>query len=182
MSPGGGWPPTSGTIGNLFQPWYAAVDFRNNCQQSSCGDDGMVRPLSYGPTPLFSFVARNNELFLLAFVDACAPRDQVYYFALVCSTCCYGSRAVRLAVLYSPRARKAVPPLVSVGPYTDRKKSKREREKRVTRTECLIIRTVAVLTLPSEKLLFTFAKAAECIALVSRVISQQNHPAYLHSL
>lgn len=179
-----GWPSTSGTIDSLFQPWYAAVDFRNNCRQSSCGDDGMVSPLSYGPTPLFSRVGRNNGQVLLAFVHACVPRDQVYYFALVCSTCCYGSRAVRLAVLYSPRARKAMPPLVSVGLYSDRKNTKREREKRVTRTECLIIRTATVLTFPCDKLVFAVAKGSgiqQCVGF-TRHLRTKLPRMCLHSL
>lgn len=33
----------------------------------------------------------------------------IKYFAIVCSTCCYGSRTIRLALLYSPRARKTAP-------------------------------------------------------------------------
>eukprot|EP00903_Cladosiphon_okamuranus_P022608 g20803.t1 len=33
----------------------------------------------------------------------------LYFFALVCSTASYGSRTIRLALLYSPKARKAAP-------------------------------------------------------------------------
>ncbi|CAM9305462.1 unnamed protein product, partial [Hapterophycus canaliculatus] len=36
-----------------------------------------------------------------------------YYFILVCGVCCYGSRTVRLAVLYNGRVKKAVPWLAS---------------------------------------------------------------------
>ena len=39
---------------------------------------------------------------------------QAYIFLSVCSTCCYGSRTIRLLVLYSPTARKVAPWLVSV--------------------------------------------------------------------
>ncbi|CAM9552057.1 unnamed protein product [Scytosiphon promiscuus] len=37
----------------------------------------------------------------------------VYYFVLVCGVCCYGSRTIRLAVLYNASVRKAVPWLAS---------------------------------------------------------------------
>lgn len=92
-----------------------------HCQQFSCGGIGMVRPLSSGTAPLFSYIPKIIfDFFVVGAGECmCASCDQIYYFALVCSTCCYGSRAVRLAVLYSPRARKTVPSLVSVGQCTN---------------------------------------------------------------
>lgn len=43
---------------------------------------------------------------------------QVRYFAIVCSTCCYGSRTIRLWLRYHDHYRKAVPWLLPVSEYT----------------------------------------------------------------
>ena len=39
---------------------------------------------------------------------------QFYYFTSACNMCCYASRTIRLAMLYSPRARKMAPWLLRV--------------------------------------------------------------------
>lgn len=56
---------------------------------------------------------RRFLVFAALFAD-CRSIEQIHYFVLACVTCCYGSRTIRLAVMYNARARNAVPWLMSV--------------------------------------------------------------------
>lgn len=53
-------------------------------------------------------------LFLVVSAVVANCRAQLYFFSVVCTTSTYGSRTIRLAVMFNARARKAVPWLMSV--------------------------------------------------------------------
>ncbi|CAM9791936.1 unnamed protein product [Scytosiphon promiscuus] len=46
---------------------------------------------------------------LFAYDENVYVAKTVKFFVVVCSTCCYGSRTIRLAMLYSPKARQTAP-------------------------------------------------------------------------
>lgn len=77
------------------------------CRCRDAGHSGTRKPCDYGEHPCLSVC-----FFAVAAANCC--HSQFTYFVVVCIPSCYGSRTIRLAVMYNARARKAVPWLTSV--------------------------------------------------------------------
>lgn len=100
---------TANTIPHMPIPLFATAAIAARCHSPHLSSDKE-------PPPFSSVQSHQKATFrtLAVRLVSHAPRTQMYFFALVSNTCLYGSRTIRLAVLYSPRARKAAPWLIPV--------------------------------------------------------------------